>query len=320
MMDRIPFCSKLPMNEDENMMHCANCGVKENEDLKLRKCACHLVRYCSVKCQKEHRSEHQEACKKQIAAQREELLFKQPESSHFGDCPICFLPLPLDERKSAKMFCCSNKICHGCSYAFQLHSKQHPVCPYCRAKVAMNQEQTITQLKNRIKVNDPVAISQMGSIYFHGGDPKTAKDYWKKASELGDVGAHFELSCLYRDGEGVKKNKKKQMYHLEEAAIGGDPVARNNLAAQFMYTGQDEIAAKHFVIASKLGHSGSLDLLGLLYKKKAVSKEDYAAALRGHQAAVEATKSPQRDVGEASYFNQNPGLITAMDLFSKMGI
>jgi hypothetical protein len=30
-----------------------------------------------------------------------------------------------------------------------------------------------------------------------------------------------------------------------------------------------------------------------------VSKEDFAAALRGHQAAVDATKSPQREKGEA---------------------
>jgi DNA-binding GntR family transcriptional regulator len=29
-----------------------------------------------------------------------------------------------------------------------------------------------------------------------------------------------------------------------------------------------------------------------------VSKEDYAAALRGHQAAVDATKSKQRDAAE----------------------
>jgi hypothetical protein len=30
-----------------------------------------------------------------------------------------------------------------------------------------------------------------------------------------------------------------------------------------------------------------------------ISKEDFAAALRGHQAAMDATKSPQREKGEA---------------------
>jgi hypothetical protein len=32
-----------------------------------------------------------------------------------------------------------------------------------------------------------------------------------------------------------------------------------------------------------------------------VSKEDYAAALRGHQAAVDATKSKQREEGYTFY-------------------
>ena len=34
--------------------------------------------------------------RKRAAVLRDELLFKQPESSHLGDCPICCLPLPLD--------------------------------------------------------------------------------------------------------------------------------------------------------------------------------------------------------------------------------
>ena len=32
-----------------------------------------------------------------------------------------------------------------------------------------------------------------------------------------------------------------------------------------------------------------------------VSKEDFAAALRAHQAAVDATKSPRREAGELHY-------------------
>jgi hypothetical protein len=66
-----------------------------------------------------------------------------------------------------------------------------------------------------------------------------------------------------------------------------------------MKNGRYERAFKHFIIAAKLGDDDSLTALKLGYKKGDVSKEDFAAALRGHQAAVDATKSPQREKGEA---------------------
>ena len=54
-------------------------------------------------------------------------------------------------------------------------------------------------------------------------------------------------------------------------------------------------AAKHWIIAAKLGYDPSLDSVKDLYKLGNVSKEDLAAALRGYQTAIEATKSPQRE-------------------------
>eukprot|EP00984_Skeletonema_dohrnii_P035791 scaffold35973_cov122-Skeletonema_dohrnii-CCMP3373.AAC.2 len=33
--------------------------------------------------------QHKKECKKRAAEFRDELLFKQPESCHEGDCPIC---------------------------------------------------------------------------------------------------------------------------------------------------------------------------------------------------------------------------------------
>ena len=42
----------------------------------------------------------------------------------------------------------------------------------------------------------------------------------------------------------------------------------------------------------------SLRALKECFKRGMVSKEDFAAALRAHQAAVDATKSPQREAAE----------------------
>ena len=57
---------------------------------------------------------------------------------------------------------------------------------------------------------------------------------------------------------------------------------------------------KHFIIAAKLGHDRSLTALEGGYGLGMVSKEDLAATLRAHQAAVDATKSPQREAAEAA--------------------
>ncbi len=81
---------------DTSITSYASCGIVEVDDIKLKESAdCDLVRYCCDACQQNHKSEHEEACKIRAAELRDELLFKQPESTYPGDCPICFLPLPL---------------------------------------------------------------------------------------------------------------------------------------------------------------------------------------------------------------------------------
>jgi hypothetical protein len=55
---------------------------------------------------------------------------------------------------------------------------------------------------------------------------------------------------------------------------------------------------KHFIIAVKLGVDRSLVMVKDGFMRGLISKEDYASALRGHRAAVDATKSPQREAAE----------------------
>ena len=96
---------------------CANCGRVADADanengVKLKTCsACLLVRYCSTECQKKHWPKHKRACKARAADLRDEILFKQPERSHLGDCPICCLPLPIGKGKTCITICCNKYIC-----------------------------------------------------------------------------------------------------------------------------------------------------------------------------------------------------------------
>ena len=289
---------------------CASCGVAEVDDVKLKECTnCDLVHYCSVDCQTNHKSEHEEACYKRAAELRDELLFKQPESTHFGDCPICMLPMLLDIKKCATMLCCTTLLCNGCYFTHvrrEYEKRGRCNCPFCRAPAAETDEECKKRRMKRVEMNDPVAITcQAVEELINGGDYNAAIEYFKKATKLGDPEAHYKLSLLYDRGEGVEKNEGKQMYHLEEAAIGGHPDARYNLACYEYKYYNIERAVKHLIIGATLGDDTSMKLLMFAFKGGDVSKEDLASTLRAHQAAVDATKSPQREASELVGSNQN---------------
>jgi hypothetical protein len=85
--------------EEEWHLCCANCGIAGVDDVKLEECNdCDLVKYCSDDCREEHREEHDEECKKRQAELYDKKIFTQPDETHLGECPLCFLPLPIDIR------------------------------------------------------------------------------------------------------------------------------------------------------------------------------------------------------------------------------
>eukprot|EP00985_Skeletonema_marinoi_P008502 scaffold3865_cov86-Skeletonema_marinoi.AAC.2 len=214
---------------------CESCGIAEVDDIKLMDCdACDLVKYCSDECKEDHLPQHQTKCIERAAELRDEILFRQPESSHLGDCPICFLPLPLDHQKSMVQTCCSKIICIGCDYADRLVREREarlvPACPFCRSPLPNTHEEFDKNEMKRVEKNDPVAMTQIGKKHYHNGEYESAFDYLTKAAELGDVDAQKDLSFMYQKGEGVEMDEKKGLYYLEVAAIAGHPSARYNLA------------------------------------------------------------------------------------------
>jgi len=85
---------------------------------------------------------------------------------------------------------------------------------------------------------------------------------------------------------------------LTEAAISGHPEARHNLACYEGRNDRIDRAVKHLIIAANLGDDDSMQKLKVCYLNGEFSKEGFAAALRAHQAAVDATKCPQREAAE----------------------
>ncbi len=186
---------------DTSIISCASCGMAEIDDIKLKNCAdCDLVRYCSDTCQQDHKSEHEEACKIRAAELRDELLFKQPESSHLGDCPICCLPLMLDKSKSTIMSCCSKIICKGCRVANNNRRESEASCPFCRKPTSEIMEQSEKLNKKRIKANDPVAMMCQGVLEEYVQENYDAAfELYSKAAKLGEVEAHYRLAAMYQE-------------------------------------------------------------------------------------------------------------------------
>ena len=258
---------------------------------------CDLVKYCSDECQNNHELEHEEDCKQRASELRDELLFKQPECTNRGDCPICSLPLPFDNTKNYLTWCCSKLICNGCSHANQKRERelrlQHS-CPFCRESVPKTDEESEKLRMRRIEANDPVAMCHKGIDLYSIGEDSNAFEYFTKAAELGDVEAHYRLSIFYDELQDVEKD----IHHLEEAAIGGHPLARHYLGGEEWNNGNVERAVKHWIIAATQGQDDSIKALMKAFKEGHVSKEVLATALRANYAAVDATKSPQREAAE----------------------
>ncbi len=287
---------------------CASCGIADDDEIKLMACTtCDLVQYCGDESLKEHQSQHEETCNKKRAAElrrlREELLFKQPESSHLGDCLICCLPLSLDVAKYSMQYCCSKLICNGCDYANLMRMKEGKLkytCAFCREPTPFSKERRDEYRMKRIETNDPVAMYEEGVDQYEKGDYSSAFEYCAKAAELGDVKAHFRLAVMYDNGFGVEKDMGKNIHHMEEAAIGGYPEARYNLGChEWKENNNAEKAVKHWIISAGQGYDLSIEALMDAFKEGCVVKEELAAALRAHQAAVDATKSPQREAVES---------------------
>jgi TPR repeat protein len=306
---------------------CANCG-KEGSNLNICN-KCKTTTYCNAACKKKHRSKHKKDCEMRVAElQEEELererreaelhdeaLFKQPPPAE--DCPICMLPLPSLHTGLKYRSCCGKIICSGCIHAVAIRDGGVCLCPFCRTPTPTTEEM-IEQNKKRMKLDDAGAIYEMGCCYADGiclpQDRVKALELWYRAAELGNTASHYNIGIAYLNGNGVERDEKKAIHYWELAAIGGHAMARHNLGVFEKRTGNMNRALKHFMISVGFGCTQSLENLKHMFMNGDATKEDYAKALRAHQAFLDEIKSPQRD--EAATFGV--GSVIKLQLHSNL--
>eukprot|EP00984_Skeletonema_dohrnii_P024950 scaffold14092_cov226-Skeletonema_dohrnii-CCMP3373.AAC.3 len=158
--------------------------------------------------QKDHTSQQErDYCESRSRAAEihDDTLFRQPESSHLGECPICLLPLSLDTKHAMMQSCCSKLICIGCCCAsiryevVKAKMIKNRSCPFCRQPEPETAAEIEHYKMKRRKANDPVAIQEAGKRCYHDGDYERAFEYFSKAIDIeaGDADAEAEAHyCL----------------------------------------------------------------------------------------------------------------------------
>ena len=286
--------------EDTTITTCANCG---KEGGTLNTCnKCKMVKYCNAACKKKHRSKHKKACEKRVVDLHDEELFKEHPPPE--DCPICFLPLPLDiigESKSSFTSCCGKHICTGCIYAMNGRGKID-LCAFCRAPTPSSEEEIVKRVRKLMDANNAYGFLNFAGFYFRGimGLPQDfakANELYLRAGELGCAEGYFNLGNSYRNGNGVEVDKKKAKHYYELAAMNGNVLARHNLGCMEGEAGNITRAMKHFILSARAGDKESLDNVKEGYMDDIVTKDEYANALRAYQKIQDETKSDDRDDG-----------------------
>ena len=287
---------------DTSTANCAACG-KEGGNLNTCN-KCKIAKYCNAACKKKHRSKHKKDCEKRVAELHDEALFRDHPPT--DDCPICFLPLPLDAHQSTFKPCCGKLICSGCIYAMLLEEARgrgKGLCAFCR-KPYLTYEEGIKQVKKLKEADNAYAFYTHGGYYAHADmglpqDYEKANELWLRAGELGCAQAYSNLGNSYYDsGKGVEVDRKKAKHYWELAAMKGDVNARHNLGCLEEDAGDDCRAYKHFILSARAGYNKSLNVIKDGFMKGIITKDEYANTLRAHQKRHDEMKSDDRGKAE----------------------
>lgn len=204
------------------------------------------------------------------------------------DCPICFLPLPIEDQAYTHKPCCGKTICRGCEQAHWETTETENTCPFCRKPESRPMHETISLMKKRMDLNDAENTFCLGCYYDEGinGLPKDrhkAHQLYVRAAELGSLRACTNASLGYRDGDVVEKDEAKAMSYLEKGAKLGQVKARFSLGEIAASKGEWDLAHRHYKISACAGFQLALDRIAESYKQGMVGKEEYTECLRASQ-------------------------------------
>jgi len=220
------------------------------------------------------------------------------------DCPICMLPLPIDDSKKiysscSYYSCCGNIICNSCEEEDNRISKKYS-CPFCRASTPSSDNEEVVRIEKRMEMNDSKAIYMASQNYLYGNhgvtkDPQKAFALCIRAAKLGNSRANWGAAQFYREGVVVPKNMIKASDYIKKAAKGGNLLARHILGVEEVKKYNCFIGSRHWLISAAAGYSPSLKEIANLFMFKFVTKEEYATTLASYRNVHKDEWSIERD-------------------------
>jgi TPR repeat protein len=152
------------------------------------------------------------------------------------------------------------------------------------------------QLMKRVEANDPTSTYLLANSYHRGfngfqQDHVMAIELYTRAADLDHSEAHSQLGNIYYKGGDMKKAK----FHLEAAAISGHEESRFNIGVMDYNSGNKERAVKHWTIAASAGDHIAMNELRLSFEEGLVSRESIDSTLTAYNYSCAEMRSEARD-------------------------
>ena len=142
-----------------------------------------------------------------------------------------------------------------------------------------NLEMAFTYYKQAADLNNPVGYFNVAKYFIEKEQFKQALEYLNRAKELGYTKANIQISNMYLNGLGVRKNKKKAFKNLEQAVEGNEISAMHQLGL-FHLQGigckkNEQNARTYFELSSENKNPNGMYHLGRLLLEARKIKKDF---------------------------------------------
>lgn len=226
-------------------------------------------------------------------------LFGPPEERE--ECPICFVPMPLDIDECTLLPCCGKLVCDACFMAAGVATSKF-TCAFCRSKPAMEWDATNQQLRSRIESGDAWAMYALGNSYSSGDEGVqmnhiAAMKLWLQAADSG----HIEALCSiankhFQDGFEVKITEDQALKVATAAAKNGSLEGHHLVGGLECKVNDDfDKALKHFVRAATGGYVPSFKTLRNMRDKGGLPRDVFDDIEEQHKEALTRGRSEERD-------------------------
>ena len=241
------------------------------------------------------------------------------------ECPICFVPLPLQDNQTTYWPCCGNTVCCACAtetdralaITNRMREKKRDLppmevsCAFCREPVPKFNWELLKRYEERVEKGDRMAMVELsekykmgknGSTTYRSSDCGLASDEAKafkllqRAADFGYPKALNRLGCSFLQGDlGVLIDEEKARVYLEEAAEKGDVDARCHLGNLAEDCQQHDLVLKHFKVAATAGDEDATKKLWKYFLLGKLSKTELEETLRTYKVAVDEMNSEERE-------------------------